>query len=487
MDLSEITDKYAAGTALLAEGKFAECLALLAPYVDDTMADKEMVANIRYSMGMCHWRMGQFDEAVHHFLIAQRWLKELRSYKKLPSVKNSLGLIFRKSGHFRDGLVQFIEGLFYAFQLEDKNSMIALTCNIALAMQEMGDWERAMRGYDAALQLCMGLPDSIATNDFKCKILLNKCLILYSFGQVRREEVLDYLAQVQYIIDHHDVGFNLAEIEILMAHSYIQIEEYAKAYNILKDKDISDAKAITSVHAINMLSQAIIHKHLHHDEAAFLQMLDKVSDIATEYKMLHVLLSIHQVLQKHYESVGDKKLTAFHSQTLKKIQEDSVKDQEIGYLNSILEANLDAVENKSRSTDQIEDLLSEHDFLINNYSYQHRKIVYHVPLRDIVYVEVKGDYLSLYTISDSAMHQFTVVQAHKMRKPLKDFVSEINKAEAYFVRIHGSFIVNLYWVSKFPQKNISKVVIADTELTVSDTYRPAFKEKLNGFLAARPA
>ena len=453
MDSSEIADKYSQAVVLLGQGDFASCIDLIAPYVDDTMEDKEMVSNIRYMMGMGHWRIGRFDEAVFHFRIAQRWMKELRLYKRLPSVNNSLGLIFRKSGQFRDALVQFIEGLFYAFQLEDKNSMIAITCNIALSMQEMGDWERSMRGYDAALQLSMGLPDTLATNDFKCKILLNKCLILYSFGQMHKHEVLDHLAQVKDIIDHCDLGFNLPEIETFMAHSYIQIEEYEKAFSILKDKDITANRAVTPPHAINMISMALIRKHLHHDEAVFFQLIGQVSAMAAEYKMLHVSLTVHQVLQRHYESVGNVELAEFHAKSLKKLKEDSEKDQEIGYLNSILEANLDAIENKSRSSEHIEDLLSEHDFLINTYSYQHRKIVYHVPLRDIVYVEIKGDYLSIYTVSDPDIHHFTMVQTHKIRKPLKDFISEINHATTYFVRIHGSFIVNLYWVSKFPQKN----------------------------------
>lgn len=484
MHPEEIKNKYPEALKLFAQGNFTAAIDILAEYADDSLDDKEMLANIRYVMGMCHWRIGRFDEAVSHFQKAQSLMKELRLRLKLPSVCNSLGLIYRKSGQFRDALVQFIEGLFYAFQLDDKNSMIAISCNIALCMQEMGDWERSIRGYDAALQLCNKLSDSQETNDFKCKILLNKCLILYSFGQVRKEDVLDYLAQVQDILDHNDLGLNLPEIETFMAHSYVQIEEYEKAFQILKGKDISDPNVISVSKVINLINLGIIHKQLHHDEVSFLKFQAHALNMAEEYKMLHAVMSVHQVLLKHYQSVGDKALTEFHEKKLKALKENNIKGEEIGYLDSILEAHLDAVESKSHTEDKIDDLLPEHDFLINNYTYHYRGINYSIPLRDIVYGEIKGDYLSLHTISDPDLDHFELAQTHKIRKPLKDFIGEINTAAEYFVKIHGSFIVNLYWVSKFPQKNLSRLTIGKKELTVSDTYRPVFREKLNGFLAA---
>ena len=120
-------------------------------------------------------------------------------------------------------------------------------------------------------------------------------------------------------------------------------------------------------------------------------------------------------------------------------------------------------------------MLSEHDFLINTYTYQYRKITYHIPLRDIAYVEVRRDYLHIFTVSDPDLDRFEMVQAHQIRKPLKDFVAEVSGAASYFVRIHGSFLVNLLWVSKFPQKNLKCILIGTTELTISDTYRPIFK------------
>ena len=79
-----------------------------------------------------------------------------------------------------------------------------------------------------------------------------------------------------------------------------------------------------------------------------------------------------------------------------------------------------------------------------------------------------------------------MVQVYTVRKTLKEFISEINTAASYFVRVHGSFIVNLYWISKFPQKNISRLAIGDKELPVSETYRSAFRDGLNAFLRDFP-
>ena len=145
-------------------------------------------------------------------------------------------------------------------------------------------------------------------------------------------------------------------------------------------------------------------------------------------------------------------------------------------------ANIDAVEDKSRVKDKIGDLLSEHDFLINLYSYQYQRSNHQVPLRDIVYVEVQKNYLLIYTVANPDINKFEMVQVHTVRKTLKEFINEINTAASYFMRVHGSFIVNLYWISKFPQKNLSRLGIGDKELPVSETYRSAFREGLNTFL-----
>ena len=116
MQPEEISEKYNQAMALSAQGKFNASIELLAPHVSDQVEDKELLANMRYLMGLDHWRVGLYNDAVVYFEKSLVQLKELRLYKRLPSIKNSLGLIQRKSGDYRDALVHFLEGLFYAFQ-----------------------------------------------------------------------------------------------------------------------------------------------------------------------------------------------------------------------------------------------------------------------------------------------------------------------------------------------------------------------------------
>ena len=65
---------------------------------------------------------------------------------------------------------------------------------------------------------------------------------------------------------------------------------------------------------------------------------------------------------------------------------------------------------------------------------------------------------------------------------MKEFVAEISTSEVFFARIHNSFIINLYWLSKDSMKGGDSIVVGNKELKISDTYRSAFKEKLNAFL-----
>lgn len=474
--------------ALSAQGKFNASIELLAPHVSDQVEDKELLANMRYLMGLDHWRVGLYNDAVVYFEKSLVQLKELRLYKRLPSIKNSLGLIQRKSGDYRDALVHFLEGLFYAFQLDDKLSMVALTSNIAMVMLEMDDWKRSDRGYDTAFDLCLGLPNSPDVNAIKCKILLNKCILLYTHKQIKEDGVLTLLAQVNQIASSgQGLSYNQREIEIFIAHSYVQIREYKLAFDLLRDKELFDQKNISVANTISMVDLGIIQKALYHDQPLFLDYLDKAYKIAKEYDMFQVLLAIHQELYTHHTEQGNIDLASFHKIQLDTLKTENSRSQDVGYLRSIVEANIDAVESKSRIKDKIEDtILSEHDFLINTYSYQYHKINYQVPLRDIVYVEVQKNYLLIYTVANSDIAKFELAQIHTVRKPLKEFVSEIDKAAPYFVRIHGSFIVNLYWISKFPQKNFSRLSIGDKELPISESYRTDFRDQMNNFLSTFP-
>ena len=73
-------------------------------------------------------------------------------------------------------------------------------------------------------------------------------------------------------------------------------------------------------------------------------------------------------------------------------------------------------------------------------------------------------------------------EGHRVRKTMKEFVAEISTSEAFFARIHNSFIINLYWLSRDSVKGGDAIIVGNKELKISDTYRSAFKEKLNAFL-----
>lgn len=480
MQSDEIAHKFTHASSLSSQGKFDESIEFIAPYLSYDLENKDLLTNMFYLMGHNYWKTGRYEEAKLYYSKAQSILKENGIYKKLPPVVNSLGLYQRKSGNYRDALICFLEGLLYAFQYDDKRAMIAITANIALVMIEMRDYERSERGYDAALKLCLQVPNTVDNSLFKCQILLNKCLL--SFYQGKPSQIKGILAQIGTMIDNEDLGIHRYDIETFMIHTYVRIGEHDMAYRLLKDKNLSDASVINLPHVMNLISMGAVSWSLYHDEGSFLKYLQQALDFSETHDIYPTKLVAHEALHQHYLALGDATLAASHEMKYKTLQEDKRREQEIGYLTSILEANMEAIEDKTRINEKIGNLLSEHDFLINSYSYQYHRINYQVPLRDIVYVEVQKNYLLIYTVADPDINKFKMVHVHTVRKALKDFMAEISSAASYFVRVHGSFIVNLYWISKFPQKSLTRLTIGDKELPVSVTYRSDFRNNMNAFL-----
>ena len=482
---TELEERYKEASSLSQQSRFADSNDLLLAFIDESIEDKELLSNIRHLMGFNAWKAGRHEEAASQYSDALTLMRDMRLYTKLPSVVNLLGLYHRKSGHYRDALVYFLEGLFYAFRLDDKAAMVAITANMAMVMMELHDYDRSERGYDAALRLCSQVSGQRDIGAFRCEILINKCLL--SFYQGLTQRIPGILSEIEGVIAHQDMGVHTPEIRTFMAHSYTQVGEYGKAYNLLKDQNLFDTHVVNVPYVIDLISMGEVSRFLLDDDALSLRYMHRALALSEANDMFQTKLLAHNALLQHYKAIGDEKLASFHEEQYKKVREGKSAEQEVSYLTSMLDANLDAVEDRSKHQEKIDDLLSEHDFLINTYTYQYRKITYHIPLRDIAYVEVRRDYLHIFTVSDPDLDRFEMVQAHQIRKPLKDFVAEVSGAASYFVRIHGSFLVNLLWVSKFPQKNLKCILIGTTELTISDTYRPIFKEKLNAFLASFPS
>ena len=484
MGQDTLTDKYNEAKALFSQGKYDAAIELVAPYTSDDTADRSVVADMYLLMVHSYWNMGSYDEARANLILAKAIIKEAELYAKLPGVLNSLGLYDRRGGNYRDALIHFLEGLVYAFRLDNKHGMIGITSNMALIMMEMHDFVRSERGYDAALRLCGQVPLTPMVNAFKCQILINKCQ-LWSF-QGRASELNGLLAEINEILASGDVGDKQQEIETYLTYNYVDIGEYEKAYTLLRDKKLLDSGLRNLSHAINLISMGMISKHLHHDDVSYLQYMGQALSISYEQDIYQTKLVAHGALQQHYLATDDTALAKLHEEKHDALLSDKSSYHDVSFLSSMLDANINAVENQTVSEEKVGDLLPEHDFLINTYSYISHKVRYHIPLRDIVYIESQKNYLLIYTVANSDINKFEMAQLHTVRSTLKEFMTEIETAAPYFVKVHASFVINMYWFSKFPQKKLSHLSIGDRELPVSQALRPIVREKMNKFLLSIP-
>ena len=271
--IAELEDRYKEASALSRQGRFADSNTLVLPYIDEAIENKELLSNIRCLIGFNSWKSGLHEESASHYTIALSLLRDMRLYTKVPSVVNLLGLYHRKSGRYRDALVYFLEGLFYAFRLDDKAAMVAITANIAMVMMELHDYDRSERGYDAALRLCSQTSGQKDVSAFRCEILINQCLLSFYQGQTQR--IPGILSDIEEAIAHQDMGMHMPEIRTFMAHSYTQIGEYEKAYSLLKNQNLFEAEMVNVPYVIDLISMGTIARFLHTDEALSLRYLNR--------------------------------------------------------------------------------------------------------------------------------------------------------------------------------------------------------------------
>lgn len=479
MTQDTLTDRYTEAKVLFSQGRFDAAIELLGRYVSEGAAERSVVIDMYLLLGQSHWHMGSYDEARSSFITAQALSKEAELHAKMPSVLNSLGLCDRRGGNYRDALIHFLEGLVYAFRIDDKKSMIGIGSNMALVMMEMKDLVRSERGFDAALRLCGQVPASSIVNVFKCQILINKCLLCSAQG--RTSELKALLTEIDEILATGDVSGQQQEIQTYLTYNYVDIGDYKKAYSLLKDKKLLDSDVKNLSHVIDLISMGLVSKNLHHDEEMFLRYIDRALAISDEQDIYPTKLVIHGLLLEHYQDAGDIAQVAMHEKIRDAMRNDANGHHEVNFLTSMFEANINAIENKAVVEDKVRDLLPEHDFLINTYDYQLRRITYRIPLRDIVYVEVQKNYLLIYTVADPDINKFEIVQLHTVRTTLKEFMTQIETAVPYFVKVHASFVINMYWLSRFPQKKFSRLTIGDRDLPVSQKLLPLVKEKMNEF------
>ena len=199
-------------------------------------------------------------------------------------------------------------------------------------------------------------------------------------------------------------------------------------------------------------------------------------------KILYRQIIILKELRDYYSRVNDHVRLEQIESKLRTLEEQDGMNKQTAGMEKFFDAILLSAEDKLREKEQTPEFLNRCDYLIGTYSYTYHGVTRHVPLRDIAFCEIKDNDLHIYTFAKSSSGQTLLTEGHRIRKTMKEFVSEINDSGAFFARIHNSFIVNLGWLSRDCMKTASSISIGGRELKITDTYRSQFKKKLNAFL-----
>jgi DNA-binding LytR/AlgR family response regulator/predicted nucleic acid-binding protein len=461
--------------------KFTESLKVLGAVYEQILlcGDKKLTAETIALTGYNNFYLGSYELCLKQFAEAGVLFKELNMMEELATIETSHGATYRRFGLYSLSLFKNLEALTYAFQTPGEYVVASILLNVSCSLYDLGHTGKAFRALDTAILICEKHAGNEKYEMAKMLSLNNKANFMGM--QKRFDEMLELLEGSRTIADRyaHISWRNLIESNI--AQCLMKLDRHEEAYRILQDVIKKRKNLPDDHHMTNLMKMGVIHKEYLHDDAQFLEYFDKALKLAEKKKMIYRQILIYNNLKSHYLQAGDTGQVQRIGKRLEDLERQDAMNKQTGGIEKLFDASLLAVENKLNEEKQKPGLLHRYDYLTGVYSYTQRKITRHVPFRDIAFGEIRDNYLYLHTFTKDSSGRWVLDSGHRIRKTMKDFITEIGDAGVFFAKTHNSFLVNMAWLSGDSLKG-HVLYIGEKEIKVSDTYRSSFKSSLNNFL-----
>lgn len=282
--------------------------------ISDKINYKKGIAVAHNNIGYSLTDLGDYKNALEHYLISIDLFKELGEENKEAIAYNDIGYIFQSQGLIEKAIENYIKSLKLLEKLNDKGSVGACLNNIGLLYHEQNNFEKALEYYEKGLKVKEEIGDekSIAVS-------LNNLGSLY-FSQQKYYEAKEYffksLAKRKKTNDKPGIGQCLINI----AGIYREQKEYDTALEYLLMSEKIQNEINNTAGLVNTLNSIGVIYRLKQDKQSAQPYLDKAYNLAktigspelikntslslsNQYRDLKEFEKSYRLLIEHYQMV----------------------------------------------------------------------------------------------------------------------------------------------------------------------------------------
>lgn len=268
-------------------------------------------------LGWCYWQQGDYDDGIQVLDKANVIAREINNKSLEARVLNNYGYIYRDTGDLANALSCFESALRINESLNDELAMSINLASIAYLNYDLED-------YDTALEFALkSLPIFEKSNDIHRLVYHYQMLGNMYFKLQMLDDAFRYFEE----------SFRRTEPETVM--HIMAVSSLGKVY--YKKKDFDNARiylrqALEEARELkNVEVQIIAHFYLGcllMDEGNYSNSkkeLESALHIADEYMRRHDLMSVHDILSKLYDKMGDVPNAFHHLKAYEKLKEEIFK------------------------------------------------------------------------------------------------------------------------------------------------------------------
>ena len=170
-------------------------------------------------IGVCHWRIGNFDEARKHLDLALAMKRNLGNRLQEAKTLNVLGLLDWELGHYDQATDNFTVASEIGRELGDKKLEGATLNNLSLVYDELGDYQTSLTQYEQVLDIYSGADFPRGEADTLGNIG-RVHLLLGNYGKA-----LDFFEQALEINEQLDSKVSMSQDNGSVALSYLGLGE----------------------------------------------------------------------------------------------------------------------------------------------------------------------------------------------------------------------------------------------------------------------
>ncbi|MBS1977504.1 MAG: CHAT domain-containing protein [Bacteroidetes bacterium] len=228
----------------------------LSLYEKDTETTPDLLAGNLRSLGLCYYEMNSFEDAVITFRKGLSLLEKSDNSELKGTLLNDIGNVFNKESKNNDAIAVFEKAMALNESRfgKDADHYALNLINIGNAYKDMGDYDRALTDYQAAIDIFSKTPptDDMHLTD----LLLNLCRLTDDMGMAEEsQKLLDqandyiktkygensleqadvYISMAVTAYNHGEsdesLNYNFKALSIMEAHQYPISSTHAQIYN----------------------------------------------------------------------------------------------------------------------------------------------------------------------------------------------------------------------------------------------------------------